>query len=146
MKEESRIYAVIDTNVLVSSLFSSDGQSNPSRVISAVLSGIITPLYNEEIINEYRDVLSRAKFNFSTSLVDNLISIFTDFGMSTVRVQADEDYFPDTDDVVFYEVAMSVEEAYLVTGNIKHFPNKHFVVTPSQMVDILREKRLIDTI
>ncbi len=66
-----------------------------------MLSGIITPLYNEEIINEYKDVLSRAKFKFTTSLVDNLISVFIDFGMSTVRIQADESYFPDTDDVVF---------------------------------------------
>lgn len=32
----------------------------------------------------------------------------------------------DPDDVVFYEVAMSRENAYLVTGNLKHFP-KRFV-------------------
>ena len=28
------------------------------------------------------------------------------------------------------------EEAYLVTGNIKHFPDKPFIVTPRQMLDI----------
>jgi len=28
------------------------------------------------------------------------------------------------------------EETYLVTGNIKHFPDKPFIVTPRQMLDI----------
>lgn len=139
MKEKKKIYAVIDTNVLVSSLLSADGRSNPSKVIKAVLTGIITPLYNDEIVDEYRDVLSRAKFNFAPELVENLISIFTDFGLDTMRNSADEECFPDKDDIVFYEVAMSVEDAYLVTGNIKHFPQKHFIVTPAQMMDILCE-------
>lgn len=39
---------------------------------------------------------------------------------------------------------MSVEDAYLVTGNIKHFPKKPFVVTPSQMVEILKERGFTD--
>ena len=46
MNEKETIYAVIDTNVLVSALFSTNGTSNPSRVIESVLKGIITPLYN----------------------------------------------------------------------------------------------------
>lgn len=55
-----------------------------------------------------------------------------------------EEYFPDKDDIVFYEVTMSVESAYLVTGNIKHFPKKSFVVTPSRMVEILQERGMLD--
>ncbi len=30
-------------------------------------------------------------------------------------------------------------DAYLVTGNVKHFPEKPFVVTPRQMIDIILE-------
>ena len=47
---------------------------------------------------------------------------------------------PDPKDSVFYEVAMEErkeEDAYLVTGNIKHFPEKPFIVTPRQMLDII---------
>ena len=73
MNGKGKIYAAIDTNVLVSSLFSSDGTSNPSKVINAVLKGIITPLYNSEIIEEYRDVLSRAKFRLDTDR--NLLTV-----------------------------------------------------------------------
>ena len=29
------------------------------------------------------------------------------------------------------------EDTYLVTGNLKHFPSEHFVVTPRQMLDII---------
>lgn len=143
MREKEKVYAVIDTNVLVSSLLSATGASNPSRVIGAVISGAIVPLYNNEIIEEYRDVLSRDKFKFSPVLIDSLLSAFTEFGINTARKDAGDEIFPDEDDIVFYEVVLSVEDAYLVTGNTKHFPIKPFIVTPAQMVDILREKELL---
>lgn len=143
MKGDKRIYAVIDTNVLVSSLFSSSNASNPSLVVRAVIDGTITPLYNAEIIEEYIDVLSRNKFKFNPDLIGRLISVITDFGIDTVRINVEDEYFPDIDDKVFYEVAMSMDDSYLVTGNIKHFPRKPCVVTPSQMVEILQEKGLL---
>ncbi len=140
MKEEKKVYAVIDTNVLVSSLFSTNGSSNPYRVISAVLTGVITPLFNDEIIAEYRDVLSRDKFKFSPTLIENLLSAFTEFGINTIRTEANDEIFHDSDDIVFYEVTLSVNDAYLVTGNTRHFPQKPFVVTPAQMVEILNSR------
>ncbi|MDE5566844.1 MAG: putative toxin-antitoxin system toxin component, PIN family [Muribaculaceae bacterium] len=143
MSEKGKVYAVIDTNVLVSSLFSTTDISNPARVIGAVLNGAIIPLYNNEIIEEYRDILSRDKFKFSTALIDSLLSAFTEFGINTARKDAGDEIFPDEDDIVFYEVVLSVEDAYLVTGNTKHFPIRTFIVTPAQMVDILREKALL---
>ncbi|MDE7403183.1 MAG: putative toxin-antitoxin system toxin component, PIN family [Muribaculaceae bacterium] len=135
-----KIYAVIDTNVLVSSLFSIGGASNPSRVIEAVLNGYITPVYNDDIIAEYRDVLSRDKFKFNSALIDDFLAIFIDFGITSVPKKAYEEQFPDEDDIVFYEIALSIEDTYLVTGITKHFPVKPYVVTPTQMVEILRKK------
>ena len=47
---------------------------------------------------------------------------------------------PDMKDLPFYEVVMEMrneEEAYLVTGNIKHFPNRPYIVTARQLLDIL---------
>ena len=52
-------------------------------------------------------------------------------------------HFPDPKDIVFYEVTLSKEDAYLVTGNKKHFPDKPIVVTPAEMVEILRERGLL---
>ena len=142
MREEKKIYAVIDTNVLVSALFSRDGLSNPSKVIKAVLNGIIIPVFNFEIIEEYREVLARKKFNFNPIHIDNLIGAFMEFGLSSFRAKVEEE-FPDKDDAVFFEVTMSVKDAVLVTGNIKHFPNKPIVVTPTQMVELLLSEGLI---
>ena len=42
------------------------------------------------------------------------------------------------DDLIFYEVAMEKrEDAYLVTGNQKHYPVREFIVTPTEMMRIL---------
>lgn len=47
----------------------------------------------------------------------------------------------DMDDLIFYEVAMEKREddAYLVTGNQKHYPIREFIVSPAEMIRILEE-------
>ncbi len=47
----------------------------------------------------------------------------------------------DADDLIFYEVAMEKrdDDAYLVTGNQKHYPIRDFIVTPAEMIEILRK-------
>ena len=52
-------------------------------------------------------------------------------------------FFSDPKDVVFYEVAMSKKDAFLVTGNQKHFPKSPIVVTPAEMVEILKLRHLL---
>ena len=47
---------------------------------------------------------------------------------------------PDPKDSMFYEIVMEKRkntEAFLVTGNIKHFPKEPFIVTPREMLTIL---------
>ena len=46
----SMIYAVIDTNVLVSAYLTHNLSSATSRVVDALFRGRICPLYNEEIM------------------------------------------------------------------------------------------------
>ena len=130
------IYAVIDTNVLVSALFTHNADAATARVIEALMEGRFVPLYNEEIIDEYNDVLHRAKFMFPQWKVDMYLEVFHERGVRTERVTSNE-FLPDPSDVVFYEVALSKVGSYLVTGNQKHFPRKPLVVTPAEMMDIL---------
>ena len=130
------IYAVIDTNVFVSALFTSNIEAATVKVLNAMLQGRIVPLYNEEIFDEYIDVLNRAKFHFSPSTVSQYLKIIREMGVSAERIHSNEN-FPDLDDAVFYEVALSKEDAYLVTGNTKHFPKSPIVVTPAEMVKLL---------
>lgn len=51
---------------------------------------------------------------------------------------------PDMKDLPFYEVVMEKREAdaYLVTGNLKHFPSEAYIVTARQMLDILDGKKI----
>lgn len=106
---DAKIYAVIDTNVLVSALFSISGNSNPSIIIRKIIDGVITPLYNEDILAEYEEVLNRDKFPFRKADIDWLISAFLDYGISLGRTAISDEIFIDKDDIVFYEVALSKE-------------------------------------
>lgn len=138
-KRNKMIYAVIDTNVLVSALFTTNTESATVKVLETMLQGKIIPLFNEEIFEEYEDVLYRSKFHFSPTLVSQYLNTIQEMGIQAERVHSDEK-FPDLDDIVFYEVALSKEDAYLVTGNTKHFPNSPIVVTPAEMMELLGTK------
>lgn len=129
------IYAVIDTNVFVAALLSRHSNSATVLVVDTLMNHGICPLYNQEIINEYHDVLHREKFHFPSESIDAIISTVQKYGISSERIASSE-YFPDPKDVVFYEVALSKDDAYLVTGNKKHFPKKPIVVTPTEMMKI----------
>ena len=66
---------------------------------------------------------------------------FVRFGINPGRKQSEQEYcFPDPEDVVFYEVALSKDGAFLITGNKKHFPQRPVVVSPSEFVEILNHE------
>lgn len=132
-------YAVIDTNVLVSAFLKST--SVPHVVLEYVFAGSIVPLYNNEILAEYKEVLNRPKFHFPKEAVEIVVAKIKEIGIHFDAIPVDEN-LPDPKDIVFYAVTMNARaenDAYLVTGSIKHFPEKPFVVTPRQMLDIVEK-------
>ena len=133
--------AVIDTNVLVSALLSSKDDTATVQVLGKIITGEITPVYSNAITKEYREVLSRKKFGFSEDLIEYLLSAFEKFGI-LVDPSPSGITLPDMKDVPFYEVVLEKRDdnAYLVTGNIKHFPQKPFIVTPRELLDILNSE------
>lgn len=131
-----KILAVIDTNVIVSALISRHTDSATVMVLNSVFSEHIIPVYNEDILNEYATVLRRKKFNFSEDFINETITTIKDKGIHSERVNSGE-ILPDAKDLVFYEVALSKEDSFLVTGNLKHFPKKPFVVSPAEMMEII---------
>ena len=137
-----KFYAVLDTNVLVSALLGASHMSNPTKVLHAVTDNRIIPLYNNEIIEEYKEVLSRKKFPFNEELIDAVLQTILTDGLYVDRTTAIDELFPHSKDIVFYEVSLSKEGSFLVTGNIKHFPRKHFVITPAEMVELLEKAHI----
>ena len=131
-------YAVIDTNVFISALLTRRIDSAMVKVLEAVLIGKITPLYNNDIIAEYNEVLHRSKFSFSEDKIQLILRAVKQFGVEDFP-QPTGEILIDMEDLVFYEVVMEKREddAYLVTGNQKHYPIRDFIVTPAEMMEII---------
>jgi uncharacterized protein len=125
--------AVIDTNILVSALLTPNG--NPAKVLDYVLNGAIVLCYDSRLIAEYLEVLHRPKFGLDRKSVSQVIDFFVYSGISIIPTPLTVN-FEDPDDKKFYEVAISAN-AFLVTGNIKHFPHESMVVTPADFLKIL---------
>lgn len=132
--------AVIDTNVLVAALLSKHSDAATVQVMARLFEGEIIPVYNEEIIAEYDEVLHRDKFHFPESQIRAFIDAIFQNGVRTMRLNTGMQ-LPDPKDLVFYEVVLSKrnDNAYLVTGNSRHFPLEPFIVTPKEMLEILDE-------
>lgn len=131
-------YAVIDTNVLVSALLTSKDDAATVQVLGKVLSGEIIPVYSNPITREYQEVLSRKKFHFSGEMIHYVLSAIEKYGIYVDPAPSGV-VLPDMKDLPFYEVVLEkrTDDAYLVTGNIKHFPKEPFIVTPRELLDIL---------
>ena len=136
-----KYYAVFDTNVLVASLLTKHPDSPTALVVDAISEEKLIPLYNEEILEEYDDVLHRAKFPFSNDAIQNIMQMIRQFGLA-ISPSPTGEVLPDMDDLVFYEVVMEkrkADDAYLITGNLKHFPTREYIVPPAEMMSILKQ-------
>lgn len=129
-------YAVIDTNVLVSAMITKNPEAATAKVVRLLLDKEFIPMYDANIIAEYEDVLHRSKFPILPEVADALISYIIEHGVETSRVNFDEP-MPDEDDRVFYEVTLSKEDSFLVTGNLKHYPTSPRVITPADFVNLI---------
>lgn len=136
-------YVVIDTNVIVSALLAQDhSQSVPFAILEAVFLGELTPVLSKDIMAEYVSVLNREKFGFNKELVKTVLDELKEQGV-WVTPEKTKKVLPDPKDVCFYEAAAVYEDmgVCLVTGNMKHYPDCPFAVTPAQM-----KERLVPTL
>ena len=132
------IYAVIDTNVLVSALITRNPNSPVVKIFNFLGMNKLIPVFNEEIIKEYRDVLLRPKFKIPSDVVDSVVNAIILKGKKISELVEITEKMPDPKDVVFYAVSLTNQEStYLVTGNLKHFPKRPFIVSPSELIKIL---------
>jgi len=93
----------------------------PATILSLLLNGKITVLYDNRIFGEYSEVLSRQKFAFKKNHILQLLD-YTRYGGEFVAVEPMRVRSVSEDDRMFYEVAVTGKAEFLVTGNKKHFP------------------------
>ena len=87
------------------------------------------------ILDEYQSVLSRPKFHVAPDVIAAVTSFFHKYG----RVATPQPYIgelPDEKDRIFLEAIMGMrsDDAVLVTGNKRHFPDADFILTPSEFI------------
>ena len=85
-----KIYAVIDTNVLVSALLSRFKNTSTVQLLQLLILGDITPIYNDEILIEYQDVLTRPKFGFPNTIIDETLEVIKRYGINSSRKESNE--------------------------------------------------------
>lgn len=133
-------YAVIDTNVIVSSVIKSD--SIPGLIVELAIKGNIVMLFNDDIVKEYRDVLSRKKFDFNQIMIKSLLNSLIKSGKLCESKVVDRDFI-DESDKKFYELYYFFKKennVFLITGNKKHFPKENNIVSPREFLEIIADK------
>lgn len=96
--------------------------------MDAIATGNIVPLYNQEILEEYDDVLHRSKFSFSEKNIRRILTMIRGLGLPENQARQARFLSVDMDDLVFFEVVMEKrDDAYLITGNTKHLPKPNIL-------------------
>ena len=121
------IPVVLDTNIIVSSLLSG---GNPGLILDSITEGRIKLCFDDCILAEYLDVLSRPKFGFPPIRVNLFIHDTVRYGFGIDVLVPSSFAMPDESDRKFYDAAKTAD-AILITGNIKHYPPEPFILTPA---------------
>jgi len=115
---------VLDTNVLVSALLNPLG--TPAEVFEGVLEARWELLASPAILEEYQDVLSRAKFGLPAAAVRETI---LRLGQTAIVIRPWESFqaCKDPADDMFLACALSGRATHLITGNLRDFPRDPFM-------------------
>ena len=96
-------------------------------------------LYTNTIVSEYSNVLYRRKFGFPPELIEPVLDLIQHQG-ELVVTEPTKETFVDLDDKKFYEAFVSGEGQFLITGNLKHFPQDSRILNPREFLEIYTKK------
>jgi putative PIN family toxin of toxin-antitoxin system len=119
---------VVDTNIFVSAFLSPKGLA--TQIMTLALQGKLQVCYNQAIIEEYDEVLSRPNFKFKLTQ-EQIAEELETLRKEGLFFDVQPSIFPmeDETDRVFYDVAKSAS-AFLITNNKKHYPKDPIIFTP----------------
>ncbi|MES2676774.1 MAG: putative toxin-antitoxin system toxin component, PIN family [Pseudomonadota bacterium] len=121
-----KLTTVIDCNIIISAGMS-DG--NCRQVISNILKNHQNYIC-QEILLEYKEVINRKKFqNYKLRLL-SLVKIICEH---SILVKIDDiknaPKLPDQDDEIYLKTAIKGDCDFLITGNLKDFPQSKYLQT-----------------
>jgi putative PIN family toxin of toxin-antitoxin system len=128
---------VLDTNVLVSSLLSQ--KSWPAKILDLIMGDYILVAYDERILGEYEEVLSRPELHIHPSRMLAVIDHIELAGKFVASKPLSTEGFTDPNDIIFAEVFITSNADALITGNLRHYKPllKHnaLVLSPAQFME-----------
>ncbi|MDR1000280.1 MAG: putative toxin-antitoxin system toxin component, PIN family [Clostridiales bacterium] len=124
--------AALDTNSLVPALLPEEG--NPAKMWKRFLTGALSLVFNVDIFEEYQDVLHRSRLRIPPEDTETVLAAIRQHG-EIVESLPNTAAMVDEDDSVFYDTAKSAR-AYLITGNMKHYPQEPFILTPAEFLKL----------
>ena len=83
---------------------------------------------SEDILNEYKEIISRPKFKSAYTYLYNLIEVICELS-ELVEPRKINYILPDKDDIIYLEAALTAGADYIITGNIKDFPQSRYGTT-----------------
>jgi putative PIN family toxin of toxin-antitoxin system len=129
------VIIILDTNVLISGLLSSD--SPPAMMLNLIARGDVRTAYDDRILDEYSDVLNRDEFGFGDIVTGFWLSYIRSSGLYIIAAPLNLE-LPDPDDEKFVEVAAASDADALVTGNLRHYnaraKRKARIVSPGEFI------------
>lgn len=132
------VRVVLDTDVLVSGLLSPRGAA--AAVLNTVIGGRVELLYDDRIIEEYREALLRPCFGFDKSSVGRFLSFIEQEGEWVEAMPMGIGLKSGGEEMPFLECAVSGRADALVTGNVRRFPKAALqVVKIKSQRDFLEE-------
>jgi len=113
---------VVDTNIIISTLL---GKSYPYLITrELILKKRILCILSDEVLNEYRNVISYKKFRSISKFKEESIELLGDVQSVAVTIRTRKSFsiLKDKDDNKFLDLAYASKADFLITGNSKHFP------------------------
>ena len=131
---------VVDTNVVVSGLLTSEPDAPTARILDGMLEGRFVFLLSADLLSEYRQVLLRPKIRGLHGLAPEAIdTILTELAANAAfRDPPPSGPAPDRGDDHLWALAASEPDSLLVTGDRK------LIDSPPPGTPVLSPRRFVD--
>ena len=135
----SRQAAIVDTNVVVAGLLTSNAASPVARILDGMLAAAFPFVVSEALLAEYRTVLARPSLRKLHGLtVVEIETLLTDIAQhAIVLTPVATSPAPDRGDQLLWELLAAKSDLLLVTGDkllLRHAGTQRRVLSPADFV------------
>jgi uncharacterized protein len=120
---------VFDTNIVISAALDTQKhlvpEGRPSLCLRLAFAGGVNLVLSDYLLSEYEEVLLRARFGFSPRWVRELLDLIRSNGILVTPAIIPARVRVDPGDVEVLGTAAAGSAAFLVTGNLRHFPTRY---------------------